>query len=112
MFFVSVLRYEERKRIVSSCIIDNNCFTSWSFRAIPFLAIGRNFLWRFSLTLTLKGRHLQLIYRKIPMISPGLIFVQKAFLVGLFSGELVFGGAYYWKEFCVSKWVGLDNRNN
>ena len=36
--------------------------------------------------------------RKIPIISPGLIFVQKAFLVGLFSGELIYGGAYYWKE--------------
>ena len=32
-------------------------------------------------------------YRKIPIISPGLIFVQKAFLLGLFSGELIFGGA-------------------
>ena len=50
-------------------------------------------------------------YRKIPTISPGLIFVKKAFLLGLFSGELIFGGAYYWKEFCVSKWVGLDNKN-
>ena len=35
-------------------------------------------------------------YRKIPIISPGLIFVQKAFLLGLFSGEFIFGGAYYW----------------
>ena len=51
-------------------------------------------------------------YRKIPIISPGLIFVQKAFLLGSFSGELIFGGAYYWKEFCVSKWVGLDNKNS
>ena len=51
-------------------------------------------------------------YRKIPIISPGLIFVQKAFFLGLFSGELIFGGAYYWKEFCVSKWVGLDNKNS
>ena len=51
-------------------------------------------------------------YRKIPIISPGLIFVQKAFLLGLFSGELIFGGACYWKEFCVSKWVGLDNKNS
>ena len=33
-------------------------------------------------------------YRQIPIISPGLIFVQKAFLLGLFSGELIFGGAY------------------
>ena len=29
-------------------------------------------------------------YRKIPIISPGLIFVQKAFLMGLFSGEAKF----------------------
>ena len=49
-------------------------------------------------------------YRKIPIISPGLIFVQKAVLLGLFSGELIFGGAYYWKEFCVSKWVELHNK--
>ena len=51
-------------------------------------------------------------YRKIPIISPGLIFVQKAFLVGLFSGELFFGGAYCWNEFCVSKWVGLENKKS
>ena len=50
------------------------------------------------------------VYHKIPIISPGLVFVQKALLLGLFSGELIFGGAYYWKEFCVSKWVGLDNK--
>ena len=50
-------------------------------------------------------------YRKIPIISPGLIFVQKACLLGPFSGELIFGGAYYWREFSVSKWVGLDNKN-
>ena len=25
---------------------------------------------------------------------------------------LIFGGAYYWKEFCVSKWVGLVNKNS
>ena len=51
-------------------------------------------------------------YRKIPIISAGLIFVQKAFLLALFSGELIFGRAYYWKEFCVSKWDGLDNKNS
>ena len=32
------------------------------------------------------------------MYHPGLIFVQKAFLLGLFSGEIIFGEAYYWKE--------------
>ena len=31
-------------------------------------------------------------------------------MLGLFSGELIFGGAYYWKEFCDSKWVGLGNK--
>ena len=53
-----------------------------------------------------------MIINVLSIISPGLIFVQKAFLLGLFSGELIFGGAYYWKEFCVSKWVGLDNKNS
>ena len=51
-------------------------------------------------------------YRKIPIKSPGLIFVQKAVLLGLFSEELIFGGSYYWKESCVSEWVGLDNKNS
>ena len=41
-------------------------------------------------------------YRKIPIISPGLIFVQRAFLVDLFSGELIFGG----KNFAIQN--GLD----
>ena len=31
--------------------------------------------------------------RTLPIISPRLLLVQKAFLVGLFSGELIFGGA-------------------
>ena len=31
------------------------------------------------------------LYRKIPIISPGLIFVQKALLLGLFSEGLVIG---------------------
>ena len=31
-------------------------------------------------------------------------------MLGLFSGELSFRGAYYWKEFWVSKWVKLDNK--
>ena len=33
---------------------------------------------------------------KIPIISPGLTFAQKAFLAGL-----NFGGAYFRREFCV-----------
>ena len=45
-------------------------------------------------------------------MSPGLIFVQKAFVVGLFSGDLIFREAYHWREFCISKWVGLDNKNS
>ena len=31
-------------------------------------------------------------YHEIPMKSPGLLFVQRAFLVDLFSGELIFFG--------------------
>ena len=51
-------------------------------------------------------------YRKVSIVSPGLIFVQKAVLLGLVLGELIIREAYYWKEFCVSKWVGLDNKNS
>ena len=40
------------------------------------------------------------------------MFVQTVVLLGLFLGELIFGGAYYWKDFCVSKWVGLDNKDS
>ena len=32
-----------------------------------------------------------IIYRKTPIISPGLIFVRKAVLLGLFSAELIIG---------------------
>ena len=32
--------------------------------------------------------------------------------MGLFSEELIFGGAYYSKEFCISKWVGIDSRTS
>ena len=31
-------------------------------------------------------------------------------MLGLFLGELIFRGPYYWREFCISKWVGLDNK--
>ena len=31
-------------------------------------------------------------------------------MLGLFSAELIFRGAYYWKGFCISKWVGLENK--
>ena len=31
-------------------------------------------------------------YCKILIVTPGLIFVKKAFLLGLFSGEAIIGG--------------------
>ena len=48
---------------------------------------------------------------RVVKISVRLIFVEKDFLLGMFSRELNFGGAYYWREFCVSKGVCLDNKN-
>ena len=52
------------------------------------------------------------IYRKILIISPGLIFVQKAFLLGLFSGSFFSEGLVTgFKEFCILKWVWLVNKN-
>ena len=35
-----------------------------------------------------------LLYRKIPIIRPGFIFVKKTFSLGLFSGELIIGGNF------------------
>ena len=33
-------------------------------------------------------------------------------MVDLFSRELISGGADYWREFCVSNWVGLINKKS
>ena len=41
-------------------------------------------------------------YRKIPKISHGGYIFQRPFLKGL-----IFGGAYVWREICVSKSIGL-----
>ena len=52
-------------------------------------------------------KHDLLCYRKIPIISPGLYLSKGQFFAGFISG-----GAYCWREFCVSKWVRLDNKNS
>ena len=41
-------------------------------------------------------------YRKIPITFPGIIYVQKPFLVGLYLRGLIPE-----KEFCLSKMLGL-----
>ena len=46
-------------------------------------------------------------YHKIPKISPGAYIFQRPFLWGLFLEGLIFGGAYLWREICVSKSIGL-----
>ena len=47
------------------------------------------------------------LYRKIPIISPGLIFVQKAFLLGLFLGELFLEGLNIRRNFAFQNGLGL-----
>ena len=47
------------------------------------------------------------IYPKIPKISPGTYIFQRPFLRGLFLEGLIFGGAYLWREICISKSIGL-----
>ena len=47
-------------------------------------------------------------YRKIPIISRGLIFVQKAFSPDLFSGEPIFGGDSYRRNFAFQNGFGLS----
>ena len=54
-----------------------------------------------------RRRHTQIIYRKIPKISPGAYNFRRPFLRGLFLEGLIFGRAYLWREISVSKSIGL-----
>ena len=45
-------------------------------------------------------------YRKIPKISPGTCIFQRPFFGGLILEGRIFGGAYLWREICVSKQIG------
>ena len=47
---------------------------------------------------------------EIPIINPGIIFIQRLFSWAYFRGSLFSEGLHYWKEFCVSKWLGLGNK--
>ena len=40
-------------------------------------------------------------------MSPGAYIFQRPFSRGLFLEGLIFGGAYLWREICVSKSIGL-----
>ena len=55
----------------------------------PFWGIGYFLSWSFQ-------------NRKIPIINPGLIFVQKAFLLGLFTEGLIIG-----RNFAFQNGLGL-----
>ena len=46
-------------------------------------------------------------YRTIPKISSVAFIFQRPFLRGLFMEGLILGGAYLWRETCVSKLIGL-----
>ena len=46
-------------------------------------------------------------YRKIPKISLRAYIFQRPFLRCSFLEELIFGGAYLWREICDSKSIGL-----
>ena len=46
----------------------------------------------------------------IPKIGPRAYIFQKPFLRGLFLEGLILGGAYVWREICVSKSIGLACR--
>ena len=46
-------------------------------------------------------------YCKILKISPGAYILKRPFLRGLFLEGLIFGGAYLWREICVSKLIEL-----
>ena len=41
-------------------------------------------------------------FQRRSIISPGLIYFRKRFLMGLYKGGLIYGWAYTWTIFCVS----------
>ena len=47
-------------------------------------------------------------YRKSLTLSPGIIFVQKAFLLGLFSGELILEGLVIGRNFAFQNGFGMS----
>ena len=51
-----------------------------------------------------------LLYHKIPIISPGLIFLQKAVLLGLFSGVLISEGLIIGRNFVFQNVLGLTTK--
>ena len=64
-----------------------------------FMFQCRSGFWVYGIQGTYK---LVILYRKILIISPGLLFVQKAFLLGLFSEGLVIG-----RKFAFQNGLGL-----
>ena len=66
-----------------------------------------NLLFLFVFSLFVFSLFVFYIYRKNPKISPGAYIFQRPFLRGLFMEGLIFGGAYLWREICVSKSIGL-----
>ena len=64
-------------------------------------------LYHLALLISQTRRDSPCAYRKIPKISPGAYIFQRPFLRGLFLEGLIFGGAYLWREVCVSKSIGL-----
>ena len=52
------------------------------------------------------------IYRKTPAISPGLTYFRKRFLMGLYKGGLIYGGAYTWTIFGVSNKQASHKKEN
>ena len=65
------------------------------------------FFIKIKITVALVWMILEWFYRKIPKISPGAYTFQRPFLRGLFLEGPIFGGAYLWREICVSILIGL-----
>ena len=88
------------------------------------LIIGRNFAFQNGLDLTIKtaSTNSPWAYLREGLLSEGYLRLRFAWgayfrgglIIGIlrYSGELIFGRAYYWREFCVLKSVELDNKNS
>ena len=72
-----------------------------------FLVDSEGYIFILTFVMVTIGTISERVYRKIPKISPRAYIFQRPYLRRLFLEGLLFGGAYLWREICVSKLIGL-----
>ena len=83
-------------------------YNEYPFTSAAVKRLGQFFDLYCEISFTMNWKYEQVIYRKIPIISPGVIFVQKAFLLDLFwAGNLFSDRLIIGKNFAFQNGLGL-----